>query len=107
MKSSNKHLGACETVDVLHIKDLTDGASGKYFFFSESDFEKMVGKNENWDGKKFDVVQSGSRNWGGKIVVWKGSENSGAHGRRDKDSKAGQWAPGDTIELKSCSQAGT
>ena len=41
------------------------------------------------------------------MIVWKGKFwNSGAHGRRDSGSSAGQWAPGDTIELKSCVDKG-
>ena len=66
----------------------------------------MVGNND-WDDEKFDVIQEGSQSWTGRVIVWNGKFwNSGAHGRRDNGSKAGQWAAGDTIELKSCVDKG-
>ena len=92
----------------MHTNHWRDGETGKYFYFPEANFEEMVGKDEDLDNKKFEVIQRGSQHWIGTVIVYNGkSWNSGAHGRRVKDSKAGQWAPGDTIELKSCSQAGT
>ena len=91
----------------MHTNHWRDGDTGEYFYFSEDDFEEMVGKDEDWGNKKFEVIQRGSQNWTGTVIVWNSKLWSGAHGRRDKDSNPGQWAPGDTIELKSCSQAGT
>ena len=68
----------------------------------------MLGNNdEDWDNKKFEVVQRGSKDWTGTVIVWNSKFwNSGAHGRRDNGSGEGQWAPGDTIELKNCPQKG-
>ena len=82
--------------------------TGEFFYFSGSDFDEMVGNDEDWDTKKFDVIQRGSKDWTGTVIVWTSkSLNGGAHGRRYPHGDAGQWAPGDTIELKSCSQSGT
>ena len=99
-------LAKCPTVDILHTKHWRDGDNGAYFYFSEEDFNEMVG-NEDWDNETFDVIQEGSQSWTGRVIVWKGKFwNSGAHGRRDSGSSSGQWAAGDTIELTSCVNAG-
>ena len=91
---------------ILHTKHWRDGDNGAYFYFPEEDFNEMVGNND-WNSKKFDVIQEGSQSWTGRVIVWKGTpSNSGAHGRRDNGSKAGQWVAGDTIELKSCVKEG-
>ena len=93
---------------MLHTNHWRDGDTGEFFYFSGTDFDEMLGNEEDWDNKKFDVIQRGSQEWTGTVIVWNSKFwNSGAHGRRDQDSDAGQWAPGDTIELKSCSQTGT
>ena len=66
----------------------------------------MAGE-EDWDNKRFDVIQRGSQNWTGKVIVWNSKWwNSGPHGRRNSGSAPGQWAPGDTLELHSCSETG-
>ena len=63
----------------------------------------MVGKTD-WNVKTYEVTQQGSKTWTGKVVVWDGSTgaNKVVHGRRDPVAKAGNWAPGDTIQLKTC-----
>ena len=91
----------CREVEVEHVDHWRDGNTGKYFHFSEPDFDQLLGK-KHWTNEKFDVVQKGSQLWYGKIIVWKGAKTSGAHGRRDSGSAAGQWVTGDTIELQSC-----
>ena len=71
--------------------------SGQYFYFSESDLTKKIGPY--WggaQGTKFDVTQSGSSNWDGKVIVWK---EYGAYGRRVSGSSEGQWKVGDTIKF--------
>ena len=99
----------CATVSVLHTKHPKHGDRGEYFFFDENDFTKMVGEKD-WNVKKYEVIQRGSRSWTGTIKVWAGS--NGAHGRRDtgekgnKNAAAGEWAEGDTIQLKACGEAG-
>ena len=82
-----------------HIKHSIDGESGKYFFFDEKAFTEMVG-NDKWDGIALKIKQTGSKDWTGKVMVWK--IPNGSHGRRDKDSKPGQWAADDKITLGSC-----
>ena len=66
----------------------------------------MVGETD-WNGKNYEVIQRGSNSWTGMIKVW--DENIGAydtHGRRSAGSAAGNWAQGDTIQLKACVEAG-
>ena len=101
----------CATVSVLHTKHPDHGDRGQYFFFDENDFTKMVGEKD-WNVKKYEVIQRGSRSWTGTIKVWAGNNQNGAHGRRDtgkkgnKNAAAGEWAQGDTIQLKACGEAG-
>ena len=71
------------------------GDTGKYFYFAEEEFSTMVGY-EDWSDKLFEVMQHGSQSWTGQVKVWK--HDSGAHGRRDSGSAAGQWHAGDTIQ---------
>ena len=93
----------CPTVNVLPIQHWN---SQMYFYFNEEEFSKMVGFS-NWNGKMFDVVQKGSRFWTGRIMVWKGQFwNSASYGRRVYWPMPGQFAPGDTITLKSCKENG-
>ena len=63
----------------------------------------MVG-NTDWNIKTYEVIQRGSKMWTGKVKVWDGStgELKTVHGRRHADAVAGNWAPGDTIQLKAC-----
>ena len=74
----------------------------------------MVGET-GWNNKNYEVIQRGSKNWTGTVKVWKSSGRSGsASGRRESGSgangyenaKAGDWAQGDTIQLKACGKAG-
>ena len=71
----------------------------------------MVGEKE-WNNKNYEVIQRGSRSWTGTIKVWGSSNQNGAHGRRDTgkagidNTAAGEWAQGDTIQLKTCGEAG-
>ena len=105
----------CATVSVLHTKMNSiqvDSDSGKYFVFDENDFTKMVGEKD-WNAKTYEVIQQGSKNWTGTIIIWNKGPY-GSHGRRHsggpkddlKKAKAGDWAQGDTIQLKSCGKAG-
>ena len=71
---------------------------------------KMIG-NYNWNSKRYDVIQGGSKIWTGKVVVWDSStgqyKGSGRYsGRRDSGAVAGNWATGDTIKLKACVEQG-
>ena len=100
-------LAKCPTVDVLHTNHWMDGDTGEYFYFSATDFGEMLGRS-NWDGETFDVIQSGSQNWSGKVKVWEKSMwNGGPNGRRASGSQPGQWKPSDTIELQACHVAGS
>ena len=90
---------------MLHTKHPRHGNKGKYFFFDENDFTKMVGETD-WNNKKYEVTQRGSRSWTGIIKVWDSSNPNGIHGMRDTGEKGienaaiGEWAKGDTIQLK-------
>ena len=96
---------------MLHTKHPDHGDRGQYFFFDENDFTKMVGGKE-WNGKNYEVIQRGSRSWTGTIKVWGRRNQNGANGRRDsgksgiENAAAGEWAQGDTIQLKACGEAG-
>ena len=73
--------------------------SGQYFYFSESDLTKKTGPY--WggaQGTKFDVAQSGSSNWDGKVIVWR-DDFGRAYGRRVSGPSEGQWKVGDTIKF--------
>ena len=71
----------------------------------------MVGEKD-WKDNTYEVIQRGSRSWSGMIKVWNSSNQYGFHGRRDtggtgiKNAETGQWAQGDTIQLKACAGAG-
>ena len=96
------YASACFKIRVVHTKHWTQGDNGQYFYFFESELEEMVG-DQNWNGMTFEVIQEGSQNWTGKVIVWKAADHSAAHGRRnDGTSARGQWATGDTIKLKRC-----
>ena len=89
---------SCSVVNVLHTTHNDKGDNGQYFFFDENDFGAKVGLSD-WSGKTFKVFQKGSRDWNGKVKVWKGSSSNGAHGRRDEGSSSNQWAANDEIEI--------
>ena len=89
-------------MNVLHTKHRS-GDNGKYFFFSNEEFDKMVGY-KNWHGKKFEIVQEGSHSWRGKVTVW--NVATGSHGRKSYGAANGDWKEGDTITLKYCSEPG-
>ena len=96
----------CPSVDVLHTNHWKDGNTGKYFYFSATDLDEMLGRS-NWDGETFNVVQAGSQEWSGTVKVWKQSfRNKGPNGRRVSGSKPGQWRTSDTIKLQECDLAG-
>ena len=101
----------CATVSVLHTNHPRHGDNGKYFFLDEKDFNNMVGKKD-WKDNTFEVIQRGSKSWTGTIKVWNSSNQYGFHGRRDtgetgiKNAETGEWAQGDTIQLKACAEAG-
>ena len=63
----------------------------------------MVGKTD-WNTKTYEVTQRGSKIWTGKVKVWDGSAGAikVVHGRKDSGAVAGNWAPGDTIQLTAC-----
>ena len=66
----------------------------------------MVGEKD-WNNKTYEVIQRGSKSWTGTIRVWDGSTGLyGLAGRRDTGFAPGNWAPGDTIQLKACVEAG-
>ena len=87
---------------MLHTKHWRVGNMGKYFYFDKLELSKLIG-NDNWNGKSFDIVQKGSRNWTGTIMVWKKSDRpSESFGRRRLGSDYAQWAEGDKFKLKGC-----
>ena len=87
---------------MLNTNHPRSGDNGKYFYFDKSEFTKMIGKTD-WNAKRYDVIQRGSKIWTGKVVVWDGSTGTPAvHGRKDPVAKSGNWAAGDTIQLKAC-----
>ena len=51
---------------------------------------------------EYEVIQQGSKSWTGEIRLFS------THGRRKnwESVKAGNWAVGDSIQLKSCFEAG-
>ena len=75
----------------------------KYFYFDENDFTKMVGETD-WKGKRYDVIQGGSKSWTGTIMVK--DDTWGVHGMKDSSAIEGDWAQGDRIQLKSCVESG-
>ena len=91
-------LDTCSLFNVLHTNHWNLGDSGQYFYFDESNFAAMVGFND-WDGKTFNIIQKGSLTWSGSVIVWKGTTDSAAHGRRNQGSSTNQWVTGDTIEI--------
>ena len=66
---------------------------------------KMVG-HTNWNNEKFEITQQGSQDWTGEVVVWKTSTEGAPHGRRVTGSAPAQWATGDMIKLRLCSDIG-
>ena len=97
---------ACPEIVVLTTDVGNVGDPGQYFSFSKEAMNSMVGAG-NWEsGAAFEIEQSGSKSWTGKVQVW--DLNHGPHGRRDPNSAsaAGQWVVGDTITLKSCLDLG-
>ena len=106
----------CPTVEVMGRQG---HFMGRYFYFNEEDINKMVG-NGDWNGEKFDVVQKRwswtidnrwerRKIWSGQVVLWKAKKyyfdpDGVGHGRRypKNESKVFQFAPSDSIELKSC-----
>ena len=91
-------LDTCSVFNVLHTNHVTQGDTGEYFYFDESNFAAMVGYND-WNGKTFNVIQKGSLTWSGSVIVWKGTSDSAAHGRRNQGSSTNQWVTGDIIEI--------
>ena len=99
----------CASVNVLNTNH-PHGDNGKYFYFDQSECTKMIG-NTDWNSKKYDIIQRGSKIWTGKVIVWDGSTGqyagSGRYsGRRDAGAAAGNWASGDTLQLKACVEKG-
>ena len=95
----------------MSTKHWKDGENGKYFYFDEGGFKKMVGYEDwqNWHKETFEVFQYGNNTyWRGRVLVWKTNPagDSGAHGRREIGSGPGQWKPNDTFGLTSCIDAG-
>ena len=66
---------------------------------------RMIG-NKNWNNKTFEITQQGSHNWTGEVVVWRTDTYGAAHGRRVSGSASAQWATGDKIKLRVCSDGG-
>ena len=98
----------CARVSVLHTNHPTHGDDGKYFLFDADDFSKMVGETD-WNGNEYEVIQGGSKNWLGKVQVWDRTtleKGAFAGGRRVAGFAAGDWAKGDTIQIKACTKAG-
>ena len=93
----------CETVSVLNTRHPFWGDTGKHFFFEASGFTKMVGETD-WNTKKYEVIQHGSKSWTGTIIVL--DDTYGTYGMRDSGAAEGDWAQGDLIQLRSCVESG-
>ena len=70
----------------------------------------MVGET-GWHGKTFEVIQRGSKNWTGTVIVWDSITGNPASpgfasGRIEPRNNAGQLVEGDWIQLKACGEAG-
>ena len=63
----------------------------------------MVGETE-WNTKKYEVIQQGSKSWTGTISVL--DDKDGTYGMRDSGAAEGDWAQGDLIQLRSCVESG-
>ena len=87
-------------MDVVHTQH-DSGDTGKYFYFDEEKFSKMVGY-EDWDRDEFEIAQTGSNSWNGKVIVWK--DASASHGRKSAGAADGDWQGSDTISLQSCAK---
>ena len=87
-------------MNVLHTQH-SSGDTGKYFYFDEELFSKMVGY-EDWDRNEFEIAQAGSNSWNGKVIVWK--VTSASHGRKVAGAADGDWQASDTISLQSCAK---
>ena len=63
----------------------------------------MVGY-DHWNGKEFEISQTGSHSWNGNVTVWQvgGPEGMGSHGRKTKGQALGDWKKGDRITLQEC-----
>ena len=88
-------------IKVMHTIHWSNGDTGQYFYINEQEVEDMVGYAD-WSGKEFDVIQTGSRNWSGSVIIWKSGSHSAAHGRRIEESATKQWAAGDIIRMQIC-----
>ena len=98
----NLILDHCSIVTVSHTKH-SGVDDGKFFHFPKSLMDSMVGSNE-WNGTSYEITQKdmkSSRCWEGNVTVFD-MGTSEAHGRRDKDYKAGQWSAGDMLQLREC-----
>ena len=92
----------CSIVAVTHTKHFGVD-DGKFFHFPKALMDSMVGSNE-WNGTTHEITRKdmkGSQCWEGTVTVFD-MGTSEAHGRRDKDYKAGQWAAGDMLQLREC-----
>ena len=92
----------CSIVAVTHTKHFGVD-DGKFFHFPKALMDSMVGSNE-WNGTTHEITRKdmkGSQCWEGTVTVFD-MGTSEAHGRRDKDYKAGQWAAGDVLQLREC-----
>ena len=95
---------------MLNTNHPAKGDNGQYFYFDISEMNKMI-DNADWNAKTYEVIQRGSKFWTGKVKVWDGTTGdyagSGRYsGRRASGAVAGNWATGDTIQLKACVEQG-
>ena len=67
-------LATCSTVTVLGTSTV-DGSDGEYFEFSAEELSNMVGYVD-WHSNEFEIVQSGSQSWEGKVTFWKDGNTS-------------------------------
>ena len=87
-------------MDVVHTQH-DSGDTGKYFYFDDENFSKVVGY-EDWNKAKFEIAQEGSKSWKGEVIVWK--VTSGSHGRKSGGEADGDWQASDKISLQSCAK---
>ena len=81
---------------------------GTFFYFPLSTFVTLGGTKDVPNGTVFEIIQNAntsSRCWKGNVTIYDtGDRNKGAElfGRRQKDSKAGQWIAKDMLQLTWC-----
>lgn len=88
----DKYIKNSCSVNVLSI-DHESGVEGKYFNFDKAELDAILGRDD-WSNERLEVSN------GKKVVVWRnsnGGSKGDAHGRWDKNPKAGQFWIGQKV----------